>query len=705
MRSIIINTLGPAHSRKDVYFLAFDPEQVLWLDKELDQLHDCVQLIQKSQLSLTVQQDYHVIVLLNADNFENTEYRDYRERLKKVLRAWLVEQLLKPLDELSIPPRFATEIIVSSKKRDNATSPVDTFCQMFHLDAEHLYEKIELPYSVGAEKHSLDLTEMLGQNLNPEHDSEKIGRTAAKTSSDEVSPVPGTMRSRLMDEDDDFAEELQERHIESRLDSLENNMKQAFDRLQEFRLIRNANQKMPIHSLDFEAPVPDDRIIRADLQINLARLIRSTEKTGAPDHSAVKWHKPAELAQMMADAQASLEDQADPKEPQNIYFKLEENLYSESDAAGIEEQILDRLGAEANDVPSVLEALEQWKEQELDPEERSMQAKDGDLVAQVRKEMRTGMLLFIRERKRFQQRYAELQKEYDREKVLDEQKKVFDICAGAYTNWRTNERRAKPHGVRKRTEIQQPKLEKGKDKEVIAARDRCAEGVLSQLSDYSDVREEAAKLHTKFSSLARLWSPNLRTLNTRYFYRFSLVMGLIFVVLMVLPFVLISGQASDLKISRIAAYLINFGVFLVLYLIGFLYWLRRLAKQIRELRGDLEVLIIKSNQERRESVLQAIATYSRDLPICIIKQLNYSAMVETDRLNADANRKYEMHRKYMKDASDEIFDVSTALRTKAAEEGKPSSAKIDLLSPPYAPVNQNFYILFAERRENAGDHN
>ncbi len=167
---------------------------------------------------------------------------------------------------------------------------------------------------------------------------------------------------------------------------------------------------------------------------------------------------------------------------------------------------------------------------------------------------------------------------------------------------------------------------------------------------------------------------------------------------MILPFFLISGQASDLKLSRVAAYLINAGVFLTLYAVGFMIWLRKLSKDIRDLRGQLEVLIIKSAQERRESVLQAIATYTRDLPSCLIKQLNYNVMVKTNEENMQASQKYEQHMRLLKDACKEIQDVRTALRAQGfSVVGEPSHRALDLLRAPYDPANQELYMLFAER--------
>ena len=250
----------------------------------------------------------------------------------------------------------------------------------------------------------------------------------------------------------------------------------------------------------------------------------------------------------------------------------------------------------------------------------------------------------------------------------------------------------------KPTEIRRPVLEPEKHKDLVAARDRCAEGVLAQLKDFTDVREEAAKLHTEFSSLSRLWTPNLHTLNGRYFYRFSIIMGLIFVVLMILPFFLISGQLGDLKLSRFAAYLINSGVFLLLYGAGFVIWLRKLARDIRSLRVRLEVLILKSAEERRQSVLQAIATYTKELPDCLIRQLNYSAMTEIDADNGRASQKYEQHMRYLQDA------VSTALRAQGFHvSGEAAKKHLDLLRAPYDPVNQDLYMLFAERSVAAGD--
>ena len=693
MRSIIINTLGAAHSRKDVYFLAFAPGQVLWVDTELDQLHDCVQLIQRIQHQQTVIEDYHLIILMNADGFDGAEFDDHRLRLQKVLRAWLVEQLLQPLDELALTPLSASEIIISSKYRDNATSPIRTYSEMLKLDPENIPETICLEYNtINGMPRLLDLTSMLGPDvISFKHSGKDTPATALPTG--KPAPSPHRVRARL-EEPDDLTATLQESRVLRQQRTIEDSISQTIDQLQSFRLIRNAKQTMPIQTVVFHSQIQDRSAINANLQINVARLVKSADKKGIPDPSVVNWHTPSELAQLLADAEATIWEQISPVSPQPIYFKLEDSLFSESDAAEMELEMRHRLRNEASDVPGVTDALAQWEEQDGNLKQPTADT----LIAQAQRELRTGMLLFSRERKRFQERYAMLRSEYNREKVLDDQRRVFDICAGSYTEWRTRERRAKPRRDTSPSEIRRPLLEAEKNKELIAARDRCAEGVLSQLDDYTDVRKEAARIHTEFSSLTRLWSPNLQKLSTRYFYRFSIIMGLAFVVLMVLPFFLISGQASDLKLSRVAAYLINAGVFLTLYAVGFMIWLRKLSKDIRDLRGQLEVLIIKSAQERRESVLQAIATYTRDLPSCLIKQLNYNAMVKTNEENMQASQKYEQHMQLLKDACKEIQDVRTALRAQGfSVVGEPSHRALDLLRAPYDPANQELYMLFAER--------
>lgn len=702
MRSVIINTLGAAYSRKDVYFLAFDPDRILWLDAELDQLHDCVQLILDDRQSRTEFDDYQLFVLMGADGFEGAAYDDHAQRINTVLRAWMVWQLLRPLDEQSFAPVSATGVIVNNKHRDSATAPIRDYCGMLHLDASQLPQSITLPFVTSdGQQHALDLTQMLSDAL------EAVGQPEPGPAQETVNAQNEKRKAehRMFEEDEQTDAEVQQDATELRRKNADRLIGETVNALQDFRLLRAADREMLIGIVDFRTELQDKTAINADLQLNLARLLQKADTKGLPDASAIRCHIPSELAQLLADAEATLRAQRDPVTPQKIYYPLNGAAVTEDDAAKLKVEIRQRLLKEAADVPGVNEALKKPDEQSDSIDLGIPAPEDSDgLAAQVRSALRGGMLSVIRERRLFRERYEELRTEYNREKVLDDQRKVFDICAGGYTEWRAEERRKRPARSTEPSEHRRPVLETEKSAELIAARERCAGGVLSQLNDFTDVRQEAAKLHTEFSSLTRLWSPESVRDSTKYFYRFSVVMGIIFVILMILPFFLISGQAADLKMSRFVAYLINSAVFVVLYAAGFLLWLRKLAKEIRELRGQLELLILKSEEARRQSVLCAIEMYTKDLPDCVIAQLNYTAMEETDRLNAENNRKYEQHMRYMENAIRELSDVRTALRTQGFNvTGKASPVKLDLLRAPYSSENQAFYMLFTERGEPADD--
>lgn len=155
-----------------------------------------------------------------------------------------------------------------------------------------------------------------------------------------------------------------------------------------------------------------------------------------------------------------------------------------------------------------------------------------------------------------------------------------------------------------------------------------------------------------------------------------------------------------MQLPRIAMYGISFIIFLVLYGVGLLHWLKKLACELHELTEQLEQLILQSQEARKESVLHAVKTYARVLPACLIQQLNYDAMAAVDAENAKAAQKFEAHIQYLKAAVKELSDVRTALRAQGySVEGKAARGSVDPLQAPYAPVNQNAYLLFQERRK------
>lgn len=696
MRSVIINTLGAAYSRKDVYFLAFDPDKILWLTAEPDRLHEGVQMILEDRQRRTELDDYQLFVLLNADGFEDAAYDDHAERIIKVLRAWTVEQLLRPLDEAAAAPVSATVMIVRSGHRDNATAELTDYCDMLHLDPAQLPEKLTLPYTgPDGSEHALDLTQMFSETMDTISQVQAAkGKNAVRVQTQKVSgrleveadgtqectPPPETSAAAKLRETAEFA------------------IRRRIEEAQSFHLARASKQVMQIRTLDFRTELQDKRAISADLQLNLARLLHNADTQGLPDAENVRCHTPKELAQLLANAEQTLKEQRDPTELPTLYYKLNDSVFSEDDAADLQHEVCVRLQSEAKDVPGVKKALKELNEYVPEAEDLPQPVNRPGFFSRLFDRLCGGMISVAKERQYFRERYADLQKEYDRERVLSDQRTVLDICAGSYNGWRTEERRKKVPYVSKPTEIRRPVLEKEKTDELTHARERCAEGILSQLSDYADVRRQAAQLQTQFRQIGRLWSDDNRLQSTKYFFRFSVVMGVIFVILMLLPFFLIGGQATDLKLSRFVAYLINSAVFVVLYAVGFLIWLRKLAKEIRVLRSQLQQLIEQSAEERRQSVLRAIQMYTKELPACIIRQLNYSAMEQTDRRNAAIDRKYGQHMQYLSDAIEEISDVRTALRTQGFDvTGKAEKRTLDLTRPPYDPANRELYLLFSER--------
>ena len=716
MRTIVINTIGKAFTRKNVYFMAFAPEQIIWLNAPLDQLRSCVQLIQQMSEQQTVKQDYHLVVLFETDGFADSEYSDHRERLHKLLRTWFIEELLRPLDACAMTPLSAVELFLNRWDKDNATAPIQTYCETFNLDARNLPERVLLPYqSTDGNELALDFTPILGDVLStfPQQGSRTVQTEPVQEKTDRLLPTtemenafdPDNVRFRL-EESDDLKEEIAQNRAVRHQTSLESKIESRIQDSQDFRLLQQAKTTMSIQKLVFQAKIPDQMAVNADLQINLARLIHTLSGEEPADLSVVHWHDTKELARLISNAEATIQEQLDPAEPQMVYCELIEDLYGSDQATAIEHEICKRLRSEAGQVPGLLDALNEFEQGIVaGTTDEDLSPVDISLLEQLHHEFRRGLLRLSQERRAFQQRYRQLQEEYDREAVLENQRKVYDICANGYTAWRTNIRRCKLQRDRKPTLDKRPTLEKETYRELLAAKERCADGVLSQLEDFADVRQEAAEMRDEFNGLTRLWTPNMQKSSTKYFYRFSAVMGIIFIFLMVLPFLLISGQASDLKISRFVAYLISIGTFLALYIIGFWIWLRKLAKDIRALRGKLEQLIVQSGKARRESILRAVTTYTKVLPECLLQQLNYSVMLETDAENEIASQKVEQHIHFMKDALKEISDIRTALRVQVRPgEGESAHTRVDLLRAPYDATNQNSYMLFAERRGMAGDN-
>ena len=707
MHTVIINTLGAAYVKKDIYFLAYDPEQILWLETEPDQIRKCVDLIRDYHSQRIVREDYRLVILADLDPYANSEFKDQRDKLKKLLRYWYIKELLRPLEEAFLLPEDVTELFLSTKSKDNATSPVKYYHDLFDIHHVDSRISITLPYEEanGQQVRKLDYTPHLGTLVA--EIAEATSSFPVATAVSEVT-VPSPRRGLqpigpnafdisvpvTSEQPHNTPETLTADHIEQEIDSNQN-----------YSLVRKFGNQLSIQQIPFETKLTNPAAIFADMQIAIAKLIglyenaegRSVGSTEI-DPSQLKPHTQEELGKLLANAEANLLKMRSADTQKRLYYPLKTDAMVNDTPSGLYVKMTERLKKEVSDVPGVSDALLKTNAAENNSSMEDSATQDEDpntLTGLVKKKLRFGWLQLRRITGNFYSTYATLQAEYDPETVYADQQKIISVCAEEYTSWRTEQRQGELRPKKDApTLTTRPQLSDGPFEELVTARSGCAKGVLEQLHDFTDVRKEAAELHTEFRALTRFWSPHNSSKGATYFRRFSLIIGILFVVCAILPFFLISSQSNDFEISRVVVFVLTTLAFALLYAIGVIIWLNNLADKLADLEYQLCRLLDESKKLRAESVRSLLNVYASELPACLLKQKHYDYMVSVDRINEEATRKYEEHMYIMDQALDEIGDIRTALHLKHQTGEARKNTQLDFSLPPYAPANRKFYMLF-----------
>lgn len=708
MHTVIINTLGAAYVKKDIYFLAYDPEQILWLETEPDQIRKCVDLIRDYHSQRIVREDYRLVILADLDPYANSEFKDQRDKLKKLLRYWYIKELLRPLEEAFLLPEDVTELFLSTKSKDNATSTAKSYRDLFDIRHTGGSISITLPYEEtnGQQVRRLDYTPHLGTLVTEIAEATSASPVAAAV----LEVIPPPKRRGLQPigpTSTDASSSLTTGNASHKAQEAltADHIEQEIDNNQDYLFVRKFGKQLPIQQIPFETKLTNRIAIFADVQIAITKLMELYEdaegrRSGAAevDLSLIRPHTQEELGKLLANAEADLLKMRSAGTPKKLYYPLEAETLMNSEPSGLYVKMTDRLKKEVANVPGVSDVLPKTDMAENNSHTEDSATKDEDpntLTALAKKKLRFGWLQLRRITGNFYSTYATLQAEYDPETVYADQQKIISVCAEEYTVWRTKQRQGELRPKKDAATLTtRPQLSDGPFEELVTARSSCAKGVLEQLHDFTDVRKEAAELHTKFRALTRFWSPDNSNKGASYFRRFSLIIGILFVVCAILPFFLISSQSNDFEISRVVVFVLTTLAFALLYAIGVIIWLNDLADKLADLDYQLCRLLDESKKLRAESVKSLLDVYARELPACLLKQKHYDYMVSVDRMNEEATRKYEEHMYIMDQALDEIGDIRTALHLKHQPGEARKNAPLDFSLPPYAPANRKFYMLF-----------
>ena len=694
MRTVILNTFDAAFAKKDVFYRAFAPDQIAWFDRGLDSLQDMAASITMQLQQQMIRQDYHLVVLVDLEQFQFSEFADARNALKSIITAHINKQIMPKLEHDDMLPVCVTIFFTYFRNRLDSEKGRELYTTLFQIDPTQPLKKLCLSYRKRGEAKlsQLDLSDTLLsvlQSETPTIPMRQDGPESKPVQADELLAVAQGLRSESTEA---------ERHATVQLENIEFLLKTAIRELQEYRTASDPdNPYIPIaHELPFQ--MKEASLANADLQINLSRMIHEiSQNKSDPEKAArafqIHAHEERELAMLLDSAQDSIQHYRYASGA-DYYYELTEPFKPE-DAADVVLQIRSRLRKEVNNVPGIRDAMDSVEGKLPDaPDESDVSSKNP-----LEQRVRSSWFFVGREKKRFQMLYQIVREQYDPGRVLEDQKLILDICSDEFMSWRADKRNRTHSNTNRPTLKKRPEVSAERRKALIAARERCAEGVLERLNDFADVREEGETLHNEFRSLTRLWAPDRQRQNFSLFFRFAFLSAIVFTLLMVLPFVLIETLKTDFVFPKAAMFGIYYGAFLVIYTIGVLHWIRELCQKIHSLSKKLEHALERSAKERMRSILNAVETYGTLLPECLLQQMNLEAIVSADTKNAHLEQLRIQHLGYLNDAMIEIQNLRTALRLPAQSRIKGKYAEIHFDQPPYSPDNQAVYMLFNEEGE------
>lgn len=710
MHTVIIHTLGAAYVKKDIYFRAYDPEQILWLEVKPDQIRTCVDLIREYRNQRAVQEDYRLVILADLDPFANSRFADQRERLKKLLRYWYIKELLQPLEKDMILPKSVSIIFLSTEKEDNATCPTKTYGETLSMQTKDGVLQITLPYGGIHEQApgELDFTPHLGvlvAETEATIERPKATRGLIVEDSDAVPVLSRSNRLRPIEADMPSPQEPEIKeeaptHVSSSY------LEQEIDKNQDFSLARKFGESLPILSIPYETTLTSPVGIFADLQINLAKLIRLYEQDEAKvTETSIRPNTKDELYELLSNACSALKKARSPEGYGEIYYSLDKLDSGFNSASGLYSQMETKLRDKIVLLPGFIDKDKFSVEKpddpiHADPEEEvdETDAKSNSLLDNIsqipRIRLRMGWLRIRSLKRNFLEVYQTLGELFDSERIYKDQQEILSVCAGEYVRWRTKKRRvthADPPPPDKR---ERPQLPTDSFKDLKDAREACAKGVLEQHHDYSQMQAEATRLHTEYRAATRFWAPNVPNGNSKNFRRFSLAMGILFVLLTILPFYMVTTHTNNYQISRFLVFGLTLGVFALLYSIGVIIWLNQVANNINDLLYDLNCLYEEVQEEQAKFIKNVMDAYSDHLPKCLLKQILYDRMTALDRKNEESTKKYNEHMYIMSEALDEIDEVRTALRLPPLVIADRKIKIPNYLRPPYDSENRKFYMLF-----------
>lgn len=665
MRTVILNTLGSELRQTSLFYLPFREEQFQWVDVDIPHIGDAAALISANSSNQGQVQDYHLVVLASLSHYRYSRYQKMRELYQDLLFVHIKHQLVLPLaQQQSLPPAAVSVVYVTPHYSDGDGDVPE----QERLDAL-------LGFAGAEEIDTLVLTTDEGERL----DMTAYFRAALE----DYAVSRENERSYGGNNTENYARDRLRGALAKRLKSL-CVCEYAAPGEERMRFIDK-------ESVEFCPKTSNWELFSVDLQINLSDHLAGAA-AGADWHLQLCSHEEKEIQERISLALHRVRRLRD--EAGRVTYYPMEPLTDTLEADMLPQRIWAAL-RERTDLPGVKDLTDIMHEG-YNPD---AVAADTEKRKTIHKLPPVWLWLGLA-KKRFEAQCQALSDQYNPDTAKEQQMVVLDTCAAFFKDWRVrmlNRRRELPS---------EPTLQEMPHYDARAAQERLAQAqraygevCVEKLEDYEDVRTEAEEIKAQFRADTRLW-PKDTASSTWWFLLYSFLLAALFLLQMIWPFV---GMTVEMDRSALSGYIhlgISLVVFVGLYVLGVVIWLRGLCARVSKHTQGLYTLIQHSRLRRRRSIMDAVETYGNRLPDCMIEYENLKRLERIHAANLLRKNHYHTHVQILDKAEEILLEMHTLLRLPRnvdVADNNQLRGQINYECAPSDPVNVPYYIFLSEK--------
>ena len=665
MRTVILNTLGSELRQTSLFYLPFREDQFLWVERDLANIASAAEDICTHSYNQGKVQDYHLVVLVSLARYSSARFQQLRKVYEDMFFMHVRTELLLPLaQEYSMPPK-ATSIVFMVPKRVNGTGDVPVEEQLDELlgfrGRSGAVERLQLTDDNGA---TLDMSSHFVECLND-----------YKLSCENEVAYKGNANTQYA------------------LKNFRSSLERKIDAAQSCRYIpigEDTPRDLQVEKLEFFPKTTDWELFCIDLQINLCdHLTKSI--TDRDWHLQLQARDDETIREVIYTALRRVRylRNAAPKESYYALTPPEEDIQTKALTSTIWAALMKN-----TELPGVAD-LKAVMGETIDFE-KDVSADDIPIPGV---KMRHSWLMVGREKKRFTELCDILEKQFAEGTAEAQQKEVLDTCSEQFAQWRSAKITEAKKSVPKPTEYKMPEFDTRKaEEELHASQQTYSQVKLDALEDYDDLRQEAEQIKADFRKTWRLW-PDDPPAASWFFWRYSLILGVSFLLLVLLPFVVITWGQIKGDVGRVTYFGFGTAVFVAMYLTGVLIWLRMLCKQLAEYNLNLYQLLQKSHARRRESIRRIVQAFGQELPQCTIQYEKVQYMRFIHEKNLRRKHNFNAHMRILDEAEDLLVEMQTMLRLPPDQETIAIHTKrqVNYQCEPSDPINVPCYIILSEK--------